>query len=244
MNWGFGEDFLQQAIDLIHQHGALYIQDEMITGYKTDFPGSIKKYNVVPDMATWGKGIANGFSFCALTGKKEIMELGGIRNKGAEKVFLISTTHGGETHALTAALATIEAYEKNDVIGHNHEIGTYLNQLCREIVNYQDLNDFIELAPCNWMPVFVFKNKDKEVSAGHRTLAMQEMIKRGVLFQGAFVPCFSHTKADVEYFAAAFSETLTVYKESLEQGFGKFLVGEAAKPYLENIYKQNFNTNI
>jgi glutamate-1-semialdehyde aminotransferase len=39
-------------------------------------------------MATWGKGIANGFSFCALTGKKEIMELGGIRRKGEEKVFL------------------------------------------------------------------------------------------------------------------------------------------------------------
>jgi glutamate-1-semialdehyde aminotransferase len=229
-NWGLPENYLQQAIDLIHQHGALYIQDEMITGFKTDFPGSIKKYNVTPDLATWGKGIANGFSFCALTGKQEIMELGGIRNTGAEKVFLISTTHGGETHTLSAALATIDVFENNNVIEHNHSIGQYFNQLCNDVLQVNGLTDFIDIAPCDWMPIFVFKNKDKEVSAGHRTLAMQEMIRRGVLFQGAFVPCFSHTKEDIEYFAEALNESMKVYKEALDQGFEKFLVGEPAKP--------------
>ena len=89
----------------------------MITGFKTDFPGSIKKFGVEPDMATWGKGVANGFSFCALTGKKEIMELGGINRPGEEKVFLISTTHGGETHAMAACLATIEEFQKKNVVG-------------------------------------------------------------------------------------------------------------------------------
>ena len=59
----------------------------MVTGFKIDLPGAISKYNLEPDMATWGKGIANGFSFCALTGKKEIMNLGGILNEGEEKSF-------------------------------------------------------------------------------------------------------------------------------------------------------------
>ena len=59
----------------------------MVTGFKVDFPGAISKYNLMPDLATWGKGIANGFSFCALTGKKEIMDLGGILEEGKEKVF-------------------------------------------------------------------------------------------------------------------------------------------------------------
>jgi glutamate-1-semialdehyde aminotransferase len=229
-NWGIPENYLQNAIDLAHQHGALYIVDEMITGFKTDFPGSIKKYNVSPDLATWGKAIANGFSFCALTGKKEIMELGGIRNKGAEKVFLISTTHGGETHAMAAALAVIEEFELNNVISHNHEIGNHLNRLSGQVISANGLNDFIELAPSDWMPVFLFRNREKEISAGHRTLALQEMIKRGVLFQGAFVPCFSHSKADIEYFADAFNETAMIYKRSLEEGFEKFLIGEPAKP--------------
>lgn len=229
-NWGIPENYLQNAIDLAHRHGALYIADEMITGFKTDFPGSIKKYKANPDMATWGKAIANGFSFCALTGKKEVMEIGGIRNKGAEKVFLISTTHGGETHAIAAALATIDVFEKNNVIEHNHQIGSYLNQLCQQVISSHGLNDYIQLAPSDWMPVFVFKDKNKEASAGHRTLALQEMIRRGVLFQGAFVPSFSHTKEDIEYLAEALNATASVYKKSLEEGFEKYLVGEPAKP--------------
>ncbi len=62
------EKFLNEAIELTHENGALFILDEMVTGFKTGFPGSISKFNIKPDMATWGKGIANGFSFCALTG--------------------------------------------------------------------------------------------------------------------------------------------------------------------------------
>jgi glutamate-1-semialdehyde aminotransferase len=229
-NWGVPQDYLQHAIDLSHQFGAVYVVDEMITGFKTDFPGSIKKYNVSPDMATWGKAIANGFSFCALTGKKEIMELGGIRKKGAEKVFLISTTHGGETNSIAAAMATIEEFERKNVIEHNQALGDSLIQLCEEVVGLNNLSDYVELAPCNWMPIFVFKNKEKEMSAGYRTLVLQEMIKRGVLFQGAFVPCFSHTRDDIEYFADAFNEALLIYKQALDGGFEKFLIGEPAKP--------------
>ena len=124
-------------IDLCHANGALFIQDEMITGFKSDFPGSISKFNSKPDMATWGKGIANGFSFCALTGTKEVMELGGIRNTGAEKLFLISTTHGGETSAIAAGLATIKEFLDKNVIQHNHSIGDYLiTQLVKTINDY------------------------------------------------------------------------------------------------------------
>lgn len=223
-------EYLRQAIELAHQHGALFIIDEMITGFKTALPGSIAKYKLTPDMATWGKGIANGFSFCALTGKKEIMELGGIRNKGKEKVFLISTTHGGETHALTAGLATIDEFIAKDVIAHNHQIGDSLIQKCNAIILKNDLSSFVQVVPCNWMPVFVFRNMKKEICPGMRTFAMQEMIKRGVLFQGAFVPCFSHTQEDVNYLAEAFDQTLAEYKKALEQGYEAFLIGEPAKP--------------
>jgi glutamate-1-semialdehyde aminotransferase/spore coat polysaccharide biosynthesis protein SpsF (cytidylyltransferase family) len=226
---GVGE-FLKQAIELAHQQGALFIIDEMITGFKTALPGSLVKYGVIPDMATWGKGIANGFSFCALTGTKEVMELGGIRSTGKEKVFLISTTHGGETHALAAGLATIDEYIKKDVISHLHKIGDSLVQKCKEVIAKHDLASYVEVVPCNWMPVFMFKNMKKEICPGMRTFAMQEMIRRGVLFQGAFVPCFSHTQEDVDYFVEAFAQTLAVYKEALERGYEALLVGEPAKP--------------
>lgn len=229
-NAGIPKGYLKDAIDLAHRHGALYIVDEMVTGFKTDFPGSIKKYNVEPDMATWGKGIANGFAFCALTGKKEVMELGGIKQRGSEKVFLISTTHGGETHALAAGLATIEEFRNKQVVTHNHSIGKFFIERLNSVIEKASLQDYIEMANCNWMPIFTFKDKSKVVSPGMRTLMMQEMIARGVLFQGAFIPCFSHRQTDVHLFAEAFASALEKYQVALDTDYSAHLKGEPTAP--------------
>ncbi len=223
-------DFLKEAIELTHQHGALFIIDEMVSGFKTAFPGAITKYDLKPDMATWGKGIANGFSFCALTGTKEVMEIGGITNIGDEKLFLISTTHGGETHTMAAANATIDVFEKENVISHNHKIGDALINGCQEAILDANAGHLVEIVPCNWLVVFNFKDKDGLLSAAMRTLAMQEMIKRGILFQGSFVPCFSHTFDDINYFIRAFSETLTILKSATNNGLENFLIGDIVKP--------------
>lgn len=227
---GLPKGYLEAAIPFVQGKGALYILDEMITGFKTAFPGSITKYNVKPDMATWGKGIANGFSFCALTGRKEVMELGGIRATGKDKLFLISTTHGGETTALAAAIATIDVFQKSNVVEHNHSIGRLMKTKIEAVLKKTNMNDYIEYQSAEWMQIFVFKDKNKAANAGLRTLMLQEMIRRGVLFQGTFVPCFSHTEADVEYFAHAFELSLEVYALALESGYEAYLVGEPTKP--------------
>jgi glutamate-1-semialdehyde aminotransferase len=221
--------FLKEAIDLAHQEGALFIIDEMVSGFKSAFPGSMTKYDLKPDMATWGKGIANGFSFCALTGTKGIMELGGITNVGEEKVFLISTTHGGETHAMAAANATINEFKTKSVIQHNHSIGDALIEGCNKILLELDLLNYVNIITCNWMLTFSFMDNEKIISQGYRTLMMQEMIKRGILFQGAFVPCFSHTMDDVDYFLTAFFESCKVYQEAIKTNYSDFLVGGPAK---------------
>ena len=185
------DDYCEKAIALAHKNGALWIMDEMITGFKTDFPGAITKYKVEPDMATWGKGIANGFSFCALTGKKEIMDYGGIIRVGEPKVFLVSTTHGGETHAIAAGLATIEVFENESVVKHNHAMGDRFIAGVNTIIKRKKLEDYLGLMGFNWSVSLVVKNKEKKADMFFRTLFMQEMIKRGVLYQGIFCPCFS-----------------------------------------------------
>jgi len=228
-------NYVNDAIELAHAYGAVYILDEMITGFKTDFPGSIRKFNAKPDIATWGKGIANGFSFSAMTGTKEIMGLGGIINEGEEKVFLTSTTHGGETHAIAAGMATIHEFETHDVIGHNHAIGNKLIKSCSDLISSHQLNANIQIIGEGWMPVFVFNDAEGKPSAGLRTLAMQEMIARGVLFQGSFVPCFSHAEADVNFFADAFDNSLKIYKKALGEGFEHYLKGKPAKPVFRKI---------
>ena len=228
-------DFLRQAIELTHEHGALFVFDEMVTGFKTAWPGSITKYGLRPDMATWGKGIANGFSFCALTGIKDVMELGGIRAEGQEKVFLISTTHGAETHAMAAALATMEEFQQKDVVAHNHTIGRLVADECNRAVVARGLEGSVQVIRCDWLVAFGFQNAAGESCSGLRTLFMQEMIKRGVLFQGLFSPCLAHTPSDVATFVEAFSSSLGVHARAVDEGYEKYLVGEPAKPVFRKI---------
>jgi len=223
-------DFHQKAIDLAHRHGAVWIMDEMITGFKTDYPGSIRKFNAEPDLATWGKGIANGFSFCALTGKREIMNLGGITRDGEPKLFLVSTTHGGETHAIAAGLATMDVFENEPVIEHNHAIGDYYMQGVQQILSARKLESYFELTGFNWSCGLVVKNAHGAPDFNLRTLFMQEMIRRGVLFQGILSPCYSHTRDDIDWMLAAFDESCDVFVQALDKGVEHFLVGSAIKP--------------
>src|SRR5690606_24040282 len=110
-----------------HKNGALFILDEMITGFRWDNGGAQKVHNVDPDLSTFGKAMGNGFSIAALAGKKEFMDLGGIyHNK--ERVFLMSTTHGAETHALAASIATMKFYQNNDVTGFLDQQGKTLKE--------------------------------------------------------------------------------------------------------------------
>jgi glutamate-1-semialdehyde aminotransferase/spore coat polysaccharide biosynthesis protein SpsF (cytidylyltransferase family) len=228
-------EFLKQAIELAHANGALFILDEMVTGFKTGFPGSISKFGIEPDMATWGKGIANGFSFCAITGKKDVMDLGGIKRKGEEKVFLISTTHGGETHAMAASIATIKEFKKHNVVEYINNFGTRVIEICQHLVSKHGLDPYIQVVPSKWMPAFAFKDANGNVCAGLRTLVMQEMIRRGVLFQGVFIISYSHTEEDLFYFCKAFEEVLELYKKAVTEGYEKYLVGEKAEAVFRRI---------
>jgi len=227
--------FLKEAIALAHAEGALFIIDEMITGFKTALPGSITKYELDADMATWGKSTANGFSFCALTGKREVMQLGGINEPGKEKVFLISTTHGGETHAIRAGLATIEFYEQNNVIKKNQNTGKQVIDGARAIIKKLGLTNHIQVSDTSWMIAFVFKNVAGEADAGLRTLFMQEMIRNSVLFQGIFVPCYMHEELEVSFFLKAFEQSCQVFRQALESCYTEFLIGEPAKPVFRRV---------
>ena len=220
---------LQEAIELTQKNGAIFILDEMVTGFKVDFPGAISKYNLKPDLATWGKGIANGFSFCALTGKKEIMDLGGILEEGKEKVFLISTTHGGETNAIRAGIKTIQEFNDKDVIRHIYSIGNELIKKLNVLIIENQIEEFIELIPCPWMPTFIFKNKAGKICNGHRTYFMQEMIKKSILFQGIIVPSLSFSSVEVNQFIKGFESCIKKYKVVLSYGYQDHLNGVPAK---------------
>lgn len=224
------EHYLRNAIELAHKHGTLWIMDEMITGFKTHYPGSMTKYGVVPDMATWGKGIANGFSFSCLTGKKEIMELGGIRKEGAEKLFLISTTHGAETCSIAAALATMDVFEREPVVHHTQQLGQRFIDATKALFESEGIGSNIRNMQFNWHASLGYYDEEGRASLGLRTLFHQELIKRGILFQGIFCPHYSHTEEQVDCIVEAMSDSIHIFKKGLQEGYEKYLVGAAIKP--------------
>src|SRR5580704_17418009 len=108
--------YLTAVKELCEARGALLVFDEMISGFRWHLGDAQKFHGVVPHLSTFGKAMGNGFAVAALAGKREIMELGGLEHD-RPRVFLLSTTHGAETHALAAAIETIRIYRERDVVG-------------------------------------------------------------------------------------------------------------------------------
>ena len=206
------QNYLKAATDIVHDNGSVLIMDEMITGFKAYFPGVTSHYKIDADISTWGKSISNGFSFAAMTGKSKIMDLGSIKESGKRKFFMSSTTHGGETIGIRAALETLNFYKKNDVIGHNHLVGEQLFKECNLILKNLDFHREIKIEQNYWMLVFSFNHKNKKLIPNVQTLFSQEMIKNGVLIQNSFVPCFSHKKKEIDFFLNAFKKTINFLK--------------------------------
>lgn len=220
-----------RAIEVIAKRGgAVFIVDEMITGFRAGLPGSYVRLGLTPDLATWGKASGNGFSFCAMTGRAEIMDLGGIKQTSRPRVFLLSSTHGGEAHSLAAARAVIREYSTKDVLGHHRRVVARVGEGVRRAIEKHKLGGAIELHPAPWRIFFGCKDADGRVSLAFRTLLLQEMIGRGVLFQGVFLPCFSHSDTDVDTIVEAFDQAFAVYAHALEHGLDQHLVGDAIRP--------------
>jgi glutamate-1-semialdehyde aminotransferase len=223
-------DLIREVGRLAKANGAVFIVDEMVTGYRAGFPGVSWDLGLEPDLVTWGKASGNGFSFCALTGRAEIMDLGGIVQPGRPRVFLISTTHGGEAHALAAARAVIREYRVKDVLGRHRALVAAVAGGMRAAVTAHGLDGVIEVPAAPWRVITVYRDGDGRISTPLRTLMLQEMIARGVLFQGVFLPTFTHTDADVAHVIRAFDESCVIYAEAIRYGVEKFLVGPPTRP--------------
>jgi glutamate-1-semialdehyde 2,1-aminomutase len=221
------QGYLQQVKDICQANGTLFIMDEMITGFRWHNGGGQAVYGVDPDLSCWGKAMGNGFSVSALTGKRQYMELGGLRHH-SERVFLLSTTHGAETHGLAAAIATIETYKREPVIETIYARGNRLLHEGSQIIAAHGLQDHIQIMgrPC----CLVFSTLDAEGKASQamRSLFLQETIKRGVLMT-TLVVSYTHSDEDIDRTLAAIDATLPIYRKALQDGPEHYLVGKPSQ---------------
>jgi glutamate-1-semialdehyde 2,1-aminomutase len=219
--------FLHETKRLCHENGALFILDEMITGFRWHNGGAQKVYDITPDLSCFGKALGNGFSVSALAGRREFMRLGGL-DHDRERVFLLSTTHGAETHELAAALANMRVYETEPVIEHLHAQGERLRAGVTQAIRRHGLDTFVSVDGRASCLVYATRDADGKPSQGFRSLFLQEIIRRGVLAPSLVVG-YTHTNADIDRTVEAFDGALGVYAHALEDGFERHLVGRPSK---------------
>ena len=222
------ENFLHELQNLCKQNGSLFILDEIITGFRWDLGGAQKVYGVVPDLCAFGKGMANGFSVSALAGKKEIMSLGGL-NHNKERVFLLSSTHGAETHSLAAAMETMRIFKRENVIEYLKNQGERLAMGIRKAIQENHLEAHFQVVgnPANL--VYITRDEREKPSQEFRTLFLQETIRRGFLLP-SLVVSYSHSDQDIDRTVDAIAESLVIYRKALEDGVRKYLLGRSVKP--------------
>ncbi|MBW3600093.1 MAG: glutamate-1-semialdehyde 2,1-aminomutase [Planctomycetes bacterium] len=221
------DNFLHKVQALCRRHGTVLILDEMITGFRWDNGGAQKLYGVTPDLTTFGKAMANGFSLSALAGRRDLMERGGLDHPH-ERVFLLSTTHGAETHALAAGLEVMRIYEREPVIETLDRQGRRLAEGLRQAIARHGLCDYVEIIGRPCCLVHVARDEGRQPSQAFRTLLLQETIRRGVIAP-SLVVSYTHTDDDIALTIEAWDGAMAVYGQALEDGVENYLVGRPSQ---------------
>jgi len=222
-------NFLQKVQESCKENGAVFILDEMITGFRWHLQGAQTFYNVDPDLCTFGKAMANGQAVAALGGKVEIMKLGGILDEGEERVFLTSTTHGAEMSGLGAFIKTIEIMKRDKVVDHYWDYGKKLIDGMNQIAIDLDINEYfyVEGYPCS--PNYITKDKEGNISLAYRTLFAQSMLDQNILMPYIAVS-YAHQEKELQTTLLAVRYALEIYKSALENGYKKYLKSNIIKP--------------
>jgi glutamate-1-semialdehyde aminotransferase len=200
--------FLESVRALADDHGALLVFDEVITGFRLAPGGAQEHFGVLPDLAAFGKAMANGYPIAALAGRAAVM-------KQIESTVFISSTFGGDTVSLAAALATMRRIRRGGVVEHLWRQGARLmegfNALASE---YEVPARMIGLAPRR---VIVFEAAGGAEANGLKGLVWQECLDRGVLLGNANFVSLAHDEAAVEATLEAFDGALGAVGEAVRR---------------------------
>lgn len=223
------DNFLHNVRELCTKYGAVMIFDEMITGFRWHIKGAQYYYGVTPDLCTFGKAMANGFSVAAVGGKREIMQLGSIEFAGTERVFLLSTTHGAEMSPLGAFVETYRILQEENVVEYLWDYGRRLVAGINAIASDLGLQEHFIATGVECQPYVLTFDENRQSSLAFRTLFLQEMLKYKVLF-----PCiamsYAHKQKEFDYTLEAVAKSLEVYKKAVQNGVANYLVSDVVKP--------------
>ncbi len=202
--------FLEGVKNMAHEHGALLVFDETITGFRYANGGAQELFGVIPDLATFGKGLANGYPVSAVAGRSDVM-------KEMEEIFF-SFTFGGEALSLAAAKATLEKLKREPVAATLAARGRQAMEGTRRIVAEHGLGDLFSVSGHPTWSFLTIKDGRGATAFEIKTLWMQEILERGILSVGTHNVTYAHSVADIDRLLVVYAEVLPFIGRTLAEG--------------------------
>ncbi len=216
-------DFLGEVKALAHKNGALVIFDETITGFRFANGGAQEYFGITPDLASFGKGIANGFPVSAVTGRADVM-------REMEEIFF-SFTFGGELLSLAAAKATLQKLKREPILKAIADRGASLSTRLKDVISQNGLASYLEISG---HPSWTFLNVKAPPNADVweiKTLILQEFLRKGILAHGTHNLSFAHSEKDIDCLLAAYKPLLALLAHCFETGKTRdFLLAPPIQP--------------
>lgn len=215
--------YLAGVRDLAHRHGALLVFDETITGFRFANGGAQEYFNVIPDLATFGKGLANGYPVSAVAGRADVMKL-------MEEIFF-SFTFGGETLSLAAAAATLDKLAREPVTRSLAERGEQLRRGVTALIERHGLGECLFMAGHPSWTFLVIKDTAGCTMWEIKTLLMQELLAQGILWIGTHNLNYAHAEADIARLLDAYDRAFPLLRRAIDTGRpGDFLRCDPLQP--------------
>jgi glutamate-1-semialdehyde aminotransferase len=192
--------YLQGVKDLCKKYGAVLIFDEIRTGFRVSLGGAQKYYGVTPDLAVFGKAMANGYPIGAVTGKAEIMKEG-------EKNVFISSTFFPNSLSYVAALKTIEILERDNILGQIWDKGEWFINQVRALCEKYPVGAKISGIPP--MMFITFEKDSEKIYKNRRTDFYTQLIRRKIFlqpFHHGYI-CARHSQDDLQKTVDAIEES-------------------------------------
>jgi len=202
--------FLEGAAEATRRHGAVFVMDETITGFRYALGGAQELFGVTPDLCCLGKGLANGYPLAAVAGRADIMA-------EFEQVFF-SFTMGGETLSLTAAKAAIAKGRRENVPAHLARIGQAVLDGVQALIERHGAGNFLGLAGHPSWSFLTIAEAPDATGFPLKTLFMQEVLARGILTLGTHNISFAHGDAEVAALLDVYDEVFPILAHARATG--------------------------
>lgn len=200
------EGYLEAVKDITRKNEALLVFDETITGFRYANGGAQEFFGVTPDLATFGKGLANGYPLSAIAGREKYMRL-------MEEIFF-SFTFGGETLSLAASLATMTKLQHQPVVQTIRKQGKKIIDGVTSLIERHDVGHILKISGDASWSFLLFNDVVPHTQWEIKTLFLQEIFERGILSIGTHNMSYAHSDSDIDCLLSTYDEVFAILRDA------------------------------